>query len=113
MHWESINFGSKYKPKWFTILSFVKIAASMKSLTIHNIENEIAAAIEKMAHTIGLNQNKVVKKLLRKALELEEPTPEKPKRDVSAFSGVWTPEEAAAFEQSQAVFEKVEVAMWS
>lgn len=85
----------------------------MKSLTIHNIENEIAAAIEKMAHTTGLSQNKVVKKLLRKALELEEPTPEKPKRDVSAFAGVWTPEEAAGFEQSQAIFEKVDEAMWS
>ncbi|MFM9947301.1 MAG: hypothetical protein ACKV1O_05125 [Saprospiraceae bacterium] len=85
----------------------------MKSLTIHNIENEIAAAIEKMAHTTGLSQNKVVKNLLRKALELEEPTPEKPKRDVSAFVGVWTPEEAAAFEQSQAIFEKVDEAMWS
>lgn len=85
----------------------------MKSLTIHNIEQEIADAIEKMANTTGLSQNKVVKKLLRKALELEKATPEKPKRDLSAFVGIWTQEEAAAFEQSQAAFDKVDESMWS
>jgi|APTNR8051073442_1049403.scaffolds.fasta_scaffold05865_3 hypothetical protein len=82
----------------------------MKSFTIHNIENEIAEAIEKMADATGLSQNKVVKKLLRKALELE--TPEKPKRDLSPFVGAWTEEEAAAFEQSLKVFERVDEEIW-
>lgn len=84
----------------------------MKSLTIHNIEREIADAIERMAHTTGLSQNKVVKKLLRKALELETETPEKPRRDLSAFFGVWTKEEATAIEQSLKVFDKVDEDLW-
>ncbi|MDZ4682913.1 MAG: ribbon-helix-helix protein, CopG family [Saprospiraceae bacterium] len=83
----------------------------MKSLTIHNIENEIAEAIEKMADATGLSQNKVVKKLLRKALELE--APEKPKRDLSRFAGAWTEEEAAAFEKSLKVFEKTDEELWT
>lgn len=82
----------------------------MKSLTIHDIENEIADAIEKMAHATGMSQNKVIKKLLRKALELE--ASEKPKRDLSAFTGAWTEEEGIEFEKSLKVFDKVDEEMW-
>lgn len=78
----------------------------MKSLTIHNIENEIVEAIEKMAQATGLSQNEVVKKLLRKALELE--TSGKPKRDLSAFYGAWTTDEVTAFEQSLKGFDQIE-----
>lgn len=82
----------------------------MKSLTIHNMDTELANAIEELAKSTGLSQNKVVKKLLRRALHLSEQ--EVPKRDVSAFFGVWTKEEADEFNQAVKVFDDIDEEMW-
>ncbi len=82
----------------------------MKSLTIHNMDAELAKAIEELAKSSGLSQNKVVKKLLRQALNLSDQ--EKPKRDVSAFFGVWTEEEAQEFEEAIKIFGQVDEEMW-
>lgn len=82
----------------------------MKSLTIHNMDADLAKAIEEMSRSTGLSQNKVVKKLLRRALNLSEQ--EIPKRDVSAFFGAWTKEEAAEFNEAIKIFEDIDEEMW-
>lgn len=82
----------------------------MKSLTIHNMDADLARAIEDLAKSTGLSQNKVVKKLLRRALNLSEQ--EVPKRDVSAFFGVWTKEEADKFNESIKIFDEIDEEMW-
>ena len=82
----------------------------MKSLTIHNMDAELAKAIEELAKSTGLSQNRVVKKLLRRALNLSEQ--EVPKRDVSAFFGVWTQEESEAFNEAINFFDDVDEEMW-
>lgn len=77
----------------------------MKSITIHNIDADLAKAIEEMANSTGLSQNKVVEKLLRKALGLEAPN--EPCAGFSAFCGVWSKEETAKFEEAMKHFEEV------
>lgn len=82
----------------------------MKSLTIHNIDADLANAIERMAKSTGLSQNKVIKVLLRKALSISEG--EKPKRDVSAFFGIWTQKEANDFDEAIKFFDQIDEEMW-
>lgn len=82
----------------------------MKSLTIHNMDDDLARAIEELARSTGLSQNKVVKKLLRRALSLSEQ--EVPKRDVSPFFGVWTKQEAEEFGQAVKIFDDIDEEMW-
>lgn len=82
----------------------------MKSFTIHNMDADLAKAIEELANSTGLSQNKVVKKLLRKALSLSEQ--EAPKRDLSAFFGIWTQEEANEFNEAVKIFGHIDEEMW-
>jgi len=82
----------------------------MKSLTIHNMEQDLIKAIEQLAGATGLSQNKVVKKLLRKALGLEGP--KEPHRDFSAFCGLWSSEEAEIFEKAVRSFEQIDKELW-
>ncbi|MBK7408518.1 MAG: hypothetical protein IPL49_02565 [Saprospirales bacterium] len=82
----------------------------MKSITIHNIDADLARSIEALAASTGLSQNKVVKKLLRKALGLE--TPQKPRADFSAFCGVWSKEETDEFEEAMKDFEQIDKDLW-
>lgn len=82
----------------------------MKSLTIHKLDTDLSKAIEQLAFSSGLSQNKVIKRLLRKALGLNE-TPEA-KPDFSEFCGIWTKEEALQFEEGIKEFEKVDESLW-
>lgn len=82
----------------------------MKSLTIHNIEPEVGNAIEQIAQHTGLSQNKVIKRLLRKALGLEETKPAR--QDFSAFCGLWSEEEAMLFEEAIRPFEQIDEELW-
>ncbi|MCB0579245.1 MAG: hypothetical protein KDD10_08045 [Phaeodactylibacter sp.] len=109
--YKTLNFGSAQKPEWFK-KSFAQKGKRkpMKSLTIHNMDADLAKAIEDLAESTGLSQNKVVKKLLRRALNLSEQ--EVPKRDVSAFFGIWTQEEAEEFEEAVKAFGEIDEEMW-
>ena len=82
----------------------------MKSLTIHNMDAELVKAIEEIAAATGLSLNKVVKKLLRQALNLSDE--DKPKRDVSAFFGVWDQKEFDAFNEAVKDFDRIDEEMW-
>lgn len=82
----------------------------MKSITIHNLDADLAKAIEEMAASSGLSQNKTLKLLLRKALNLE--SPQRPKSDFSEFCGLWSSHEAAAFNQAIGIFEQIDEDLW-
>lgn len=82
----------------------------MKSITVHNLDTETAKAIERLAATTGLSQNKVIKKLLRTALGLGESG--KPKADFSAFNGLWSVEEADGFEQAIEPINQIDEELW-
>ena len=82
----------------------------MKSITIHNLEADVAKAIEKMAEASGLSQNKTVKKLLRKALGMEPTKASKP--DFSEFCGLWSEEESEAFGKAVSAFDEIDETLW-
>ncbi len=82
----------------------------MKSITIHNLDSELAVTIEEMARTTGLSKNKLIKKLLRKALGIGEE--QLPKRDLSKFFGVWTKEEGEEFDKAIQVFGEIDEEDW-
>jgi DNA relaxase NicK len=82
----------------------------MKSLTVHNIDSDVARAIEAIAQSTGLSQNKVVKKLLRKALGLEKANTPRP--DFSSFCGLWSKEEADAFDEAVKSFDQIDKGLW-
>jgi len=84
----------------------------MKSITIHGLEDPLDARIRKKASQQGLSLNKTIKKLLSESLGLE---PSHPRDNIETFAdlcGVWTREEAAAFNQSTEDFTKVDLEDW-
>jgi len=82
----------------------------MKSLTIHKLDSDLVKAIEQLAFSSGLSQNKTIKKLLRKALGLDENSDKRP--DFSEFCGIWTEDEAAQFDEGLKEFEKIDESLW-
>lgn len=82
----------------------------MKSLTIHNMEPDLAAAIENLAEKTGLSQNKVIKKILRRALNLDKESAQK--ADFSEFLAVWSEEDFQEFQEAIAPLEKEERISW-
>jgi hypothetical protein len=84
--------------------------APMKSLTIHNMEQDLARAIEQMAASRGISQNRVVKLLLRQALHLGDPQPAR--RDVSDFFGIWSEEEVNEFQAATDFFDTIDEELW-
>jgi len=82
----------------------------MKSITIHNLETDLAIAVEKLSKTTGLSQNKVIKKLLREALNISERG--KPKRDISFMLGMWSDEEAKIFDEAIKEFAQIDEELW-
>lgn len=82
----------------------------MKSITIHKLDSNLAKAIEGLSKTTGLSQNKVIKKLLQKALGLEGES--HVKRDLAAVFNVWSKEERKIFEKATSVFNEIDSELW-
>jgi hypothetical protein len=78
----------------------------MKSITMHNLDPDLAKAIEEMAAATGLSQNKTVKKLLRQALGME--TRPEPKPDFSKFCGLWSDQETEEFNEAISDFDQID-----
>ncbi len=82
-------------------------------LTIR-FDDELAHEIEERARREGLSRNKVVLRLLRKGAGLEE-RPEG--EDVIGssldwFVGSWSEEQARAFDEAVADFERIDKELW-
>ncbi len=72
----------------------------LKSITIHGMDDELAAAIEKEAHKDQLSLNKTIKKLLARSLGIKAGRADARKNLFHDLCGVWTAEEAHAFQNS-------------
>ncbi len=81
----------------------------MKSITIHKLDTELSKAIESLSDSTGLSQNKVIKKLLRRALGLEGA---RKKEDFSEFLGVWDQDEFDDFNEAMKDFEVINDESW-
>lgn len=84
----------------------------MKSITIHGMEPELAARLERKARESGLSLNRTIKKLLAAALGVEPGNLLERKKDLEAFSGVWSKQEARAFAKAIEDFERIDDEDW-
>lgn len=84
----------------------------MKSITIHNLDEELDRSLRKEAREHGLSLNKTVKNLLRASLGLSKKTLEDRKKDFADVFGVWSKKEAEEFEARIKDFEKIDKEDW-
>ena len=69
----------------------------MKSITVHDLDNELYASLRSQATSQGLSLNKTIKQILRESLGLTHKLAKK--RDFSKFVGVWSKKEADEFDK--------------
>ncbi len=95
----------KYEPL------FEPIGLTMKSITVHQLDEELLNGIEKLANEHGASLNRTIKQLLRQALGLE--SIKKPPVDFSDLCGVWSAAELKEFEENTAELNHVQAGDWS
>lgn len=83
----------------------------MKSLTIHGMDDEMAERLQAQAIEGGLSLNKLIKKLLAKALGLSSARTDR-RKDFEPLCGVWSPKEAADFRKSIRDLERPDPEDW-
>ncbi len=84
----------------------------MKSFTIHKLEDETYARLEELARQEQTSINKTAKKLLRRALGVEDSSVAERRKRFEKFLGTWTEEEAAEFEKAVRVFDEIDEESW-
>lgn len=82
----------------------------MKSITIHNLDAELARHIEQEARSQGLSLNKTIKNLLSKALGFTHK--QIIKNDFSEFVGTMSAQEAERINKALKDFEKIDEEDW-
>ncbi len=82
----------------------------MKSITIHNLDDQLEKKLTEKAKHEHLSLNKTIQTLLRSSLGLDpEPARREAFRDLC---GVWTPEEGEAFDSNISDMTKVNPDDW-
>lgn len=85
----------------------------MKSMTIHNIDDNLMEVLSSLARRNGKSINATIKQLLADTLGLQtESGPDNTARGYRRFLNLWTAEEAAAFEQSIEDLSRVDESDW-
>ena len=84
----------------------------MKSLTIHALDEQLAAQIKQRAREQSLSMNEVVKQLLSESLGIKVPAVPPHQEDFAGFCGTWTAAEARVFEARVAETKRVDPEDW-
>ena len=84
----------------------------MKSISIHGLDDRISKKIDEKAKREGLSLNRTIKNLLEDALGLKSQKTKDHRDDFIEFLGVWSEEEAKAFEESIRDFERIDPEDW-
>ena len=84
----------------------------MKSITIYNLNDELASKIEEMARNEGISLNKTVQKLLRQSLGLSNDLKQTNKEAFMDLFGVWSEEEDEEFHGNISDLEQVDPDDW-
>ncbi len=82
----------------------------MRHLTIRNVPEEVAAALEEEKRRRGLSLTRTVIELLRQALGLGPEGP--PGNGLADLAGTWSEDELAEFEEATACTEEVDGEHW-
>jgi hypothetical protein len=81
----------------------------MKSITLHNIDDETVRLIEQISQEKGLSLNKTIQSILHESLGVNQ---DKGRLDFSDFSGVWSQEDFDLFEKGTQGFDQVDEEDW-
>ena len=84
----------------------------MKSITLHNLEDDRVELIERESKDSGLSLNKTIKNLLHKALGTN-PKPKKIREEeFSDLLGIWDQEQLDEFSKNTKEFGKINTEDW-
>jgi len=84
----------------------------MKSITIHNLEVDLASKIEELSSNKGVSQNKLIKALLRKALQLDPEIVQHRRQYFDKIFNTLTRKEVKDFYDSTADLSSLELSEW-
>jgi len=84
----------------------------MKSMTIHGIDDQLAALIKEKAAAEGLSVNKTIKKLLEISLGIKPRPPGDNRNHFTEFCGVWSEKDFAEFEDNTADTRNIDPGDW-
>jgi hypothetical protein len=83
----------------------------MKSISIHGLDEETEKLIKKRAKTEGTSVNKVVKRLLAKALGLDRDNTDN-REEFMDFFGIWTKDDEKQFFEAIKDLEQIHPEDW-
>ena len=84
----------------------------MKSITIHDIDDQMSALLKDMATKEGLSLNKTIKKLLAISLGIKQHASKIKKQEFKEFFNSWTEDEASTFRSNTRDLETVDEGEW-
>jgi hypothetical protein len=82
----------------------------MRTLTLRNVPDDVVAQLGAVARDTRQSINRTAVQAIQRSLGLS-PAPRR-RRDLSAFFGDWSPEQAAEFERAVSLFEEIDPEMW-
>ena len=83
----------------------------MTSITIHGLDESLAALIRAKARAEGASLNRTIKRLLEDALGVR-PSARKHRGDFEKFCGMWSKAQAAEFDKAVGDLEKIDQDEW-
>jgi hypothetical protein len=84
----------------------------MKSITIHGVDDVLAARLKQTAERWGTSMNRTVKRLLEEALGMKPRPPGHNREQFEGFCGAWSGDDLAEFQRATADFERVDDGDW-
>ena len=90
----------------------VHVEVIMTSLTIHALDEQLAAQIKRRARERSVSMNEVVKQILAEGLGIKVPSVPPHRDDFAGFCGTWKADEAKAFDVRVADTGRVDPGDW-
>lgn len=84
----------------------------MKSITIHQIDDDMEKKLNELAREKRMSLNKTIKYVLRRALNLDSSNNKNRKQVLQDFLGVWNKSDLEAFNNATIDFERITKEDW-
>lgn len=84
----------------------------MKSITIHGVDDQLAARLQQLAEASGTSVNRTIKRLLEERLGMKPRPRDRNREQFEPFLGRWTQAELDEFRQATADMERVDAEDW-
>jgi hypothetical protein len=84
----------------------------VKSLTIHALDEQLAAQIKRRAREQSLSMNELIKQILAEGLGIKVPAVPPHRDDFAGFCGTWKEKDAREFEARVADTQRIDPEDW-